>query len=551
MIGLKHQSVILMNETTQISTLSLSTAQVAVFLRMNAMRVTGRLGSLALSDDSNAEVILPDFKQIMSIEGENFVDFRYETYDITDPSYDGIKSSVYLNVASLKIHYLEQPLHDIYLFMTKLARFKGLYDAATQAAVQSASEIDKMAIEVQVRSPIIIIPSGPSKSKDVLTLRLGEINAKNAFNQNETKTTASLRGIQFSSTMHYDQEVSHLKIVDDIDIATETVQNANIDREKDIDRPDTQVNFLMYRFFLYKLKIVQVAVQISDVKLHLTQTQYVLLIALSQSIPRVLAGASEGTDQVQSSISSQSPSTPDGIASESQSQVALNPELNPVPTIPGARIWSSLDVVVTISTVKLHLYDEQATTEASLKEHGIARFALNHNSLRYKMLSDGSGEAQVVLKSFTVNNTRQGNSKFREIIPAAQHDRNQFMILYTMSGGKDSSSMAVLTIDSPQVIFAVEPVIALLTFFSSAFNTPASAEEPQENVDDSLPAEKTPKADGTGSRIDFRVDLHDVFISVLENDADVNSQAIRLTINQIQLSQQVRGYHLVTRKLPF
>lgn len=97
------------------------------------MNIHARLGSLSLTDDSDEQTVVPEFKQIMSIEGDNLAEFRYETFDPNDhENYKGIKSSVSLAAASVKLHYLEQPLHDIYLFMTKLAKLKGLYDAATQ-----------------------------------------------------------------------------------------------------------------------------------------------------------------------------------------------------------------------------------------------------------------------------------------------------------------------------------------------------------------------------------------------------------------------------------
>lgn len=152
------------------------------------------------------------------------------------------------------------------------------------------------------------------------------------------------------------------------------------------------------------------------------------------------------------------------------------------------------------------------------------------------MLSDGALEAQVVLKSFTMNNTKPGNSKFRGIVPAAQHDRNQVMVLYTMSGGSERASMAVVTVDAPQVIFAVEPVIALLEFFTSPF--PSSA--PPASADSDVPQQiQSETADPGSSSMNFRLDLHDVSISVLEDEANAESQAIRLAIKQILISQQV------------
>ncbi|KIM85199.1 hypothetical protein PILCRDRAFT_817197 [Piloderma croceum F 1598] len=515
-VGVKLATVqmILVNNGTSLATLSLSTADVTVLLSGNTLRVTGRLGSLALSNDSRAEVSLSQFKQIMSIEGDNFAEFRYQTFDPQEDHYAGIKSSVYLNAASVKLHFLEQPLHDIYLFLIKLAKLKGLYDAATTVAVQRASEIEKMQFEVSIKSPIVVFPSNPAQSKDVLVMRLGEIGARNSYDDVVNKIVASLRGIQLVSTIHYDDKPSVLSIIDDIDITSDILQTSGIDRLTDTDYPDSQI-----------------AVKISDVKLQLTQVQYGLLMALTQSIPKVLAGAPEGSAEAESAAStkpSSSPKTSDEV------QVDLEPELRAIVAPDGNnRSWTTLDLVVTVDAIKLRLYDEKATTEDNIKDHGIVRFALNDNTLRFKMLSDGAGEAQVILKSFTMSNTMPGNSKFREIIPAAQHDRNQFMILYTISKGVNSSSLAIITVDSPQIIFAVEPVIALLHFFTNTFVTketlapPSAGFSAQNEVNDYQP-----------SHLDFRVDLHDVSVSILENDADPGSQAIRLSINQILLSQQ-------------
>lgn len=212
-----------------------------VLLRCNTLCVTGRVGSLALSNDSKAKVALPEFKQILSIEGNNFADFQYETFDPQQDNYAGIKSSVCLNTASVKLHFLEQPLHDIYLFFIKLAKLKGLYDAATTVAVQKASEIEKMKFQVSIKSPIIVFPSNAAQSKDVLVMRLGEIGARNSYDDVVNKIVGSLRGIQLVSKLHYDDNPSMLKIIDDIDITSDIVQTSGIDRAQNSGYPDSQV----------------------------------------------------------------------------------------------------------------------------------------------------------------------------------------------------------------------------------------------------------------------------------------------------------------------
>lgn len=243
LISNNASKVILVNDNINLATLSLSTADMTVLLRGNALRVAGRLGSLALSNDSKAKVALPEFKQILSIEGNNFADFQYQTFDPQQDNYTGIKSSVYLNTASVKLHFLEQPLHDIYLFFIKLAKLKGLYDAATTVAVQRASEIEKMQFQVSVKSPIIVFPSNAAQSKDVLVMRLGEISARNSYDDVVNKIVGSLRGIQLVSKLHYNDNPSVLKIIDDIDITSDILQTSGIDRAQDSDYPDSQVRY--------------------------------------------------------------------------------------------------------------------------------------------------------------------------------------------------------------------------------------------------------------------------------------------------------------------
>lgn len=236
-------SVALVNESTNLATLSLSTADVTVVVRPKALLVTGRLGSLALSNDSDMLHMRSEFNQLMSIEGENFAEFRYETFDPEDKNYAGVKSSISLSAGSIKLHFLEEPLHDIYLFLAKLAKLKGLYDAATQAAVQTASEMDTELLQfnISIKSPIIIFPSNPAQSSDMLVMRLGEVSAKNSCEGVVNKINASLRGIQLTSNLIHNKKVSVLKMIDDIDITADVLQTTAIDRTVQFEEPDTRV----------------------------------------------------------------------------------------------------------------------------------------------------------------------------------------------------------------------------------------------------------------------------------------------------------------------
>lgn len=282
----------------------------------------------------------------------------------------------------------------------------------------------------------------------------------------------------------------------------------------------------------------------------MTQNQFCDLVALSQAITRISSASAD--------VELRSPQSPTPIPSTpSQPRGALNAATTPLPPadlepelnvhdVPAATIYPTIDLELKVSIVKLQLYDGNATSESNLDSCGIARFALNDNVVRFKMLSSGAGEAEVVLKSFTVKNTRPGNTKFREIIPAAKHDRNQFMVLFTMSGGADNSSLAVVTIDSPKVIFTLDPIFALLDFFTSAFPPPMPPKDGEDDQGTRTTAVATTKSKSASaqdtsqsSNFAFRVDMHDVAVTVLESDADANSQVISLGIQQILMSHQV------------
>lgn len=228
---------------------------------------------------------------------------------------------------------------------------------------------------------------------------------------------------------------------------------------------------------------------------------------------------------------SPSESSEDSVDTGDQpAKVNLEPEIRITSVAGGIRPWTTVDVATSVNAVTLHLYDATTRTRLNLKDHAIVRLTLDDATLRYKSTSDGAVEAQIVLKSFTMNNMMPGASKFREIIPAARHGRNQFMVLYTASG---LSSLAIVTIDSPHVIFAIEPLVAVISFFTSGVQSMGSSSE----ADDSVSAvSREPVAH---SETNIRLELHDVSISILEDDSNAHSQAVRLYINQILMSRQV------------
>lgn len=422
---------------------------------------------------------------------------------------------------------MEKPISDLYAFATKFARMKAVYDAAQQAAVQRASEVTRMHFDVVIKTPIIILPRDGITSPDRLILRLGEIIAKNEYFNDPDDTSAidaSLRGINVASEIMVGDKKAILQMIDDVAITASIRQAGGTAHRSDPHHADTEITTNM-----------------SDVKLSLTQRQYVLLMCVLEALPRALNDVSDAetpAESLEDTPETSTPSTPDSVEIREATGVSLEPELvvSQDQRQLDVKLWTAFDFVFSVDTIALEIYSVDAITEDDLKSNSIARFALVKSHLGFKKLSDGATEAEFSLKTLSFSNTRTGNSVFRDIIPPASHEGNQIMLQYTMTGGTDPSALAIVTVDSPQLILAVDPLAALLEFAVSPFKKHADAElQPQENVEQADEFEEGPKQ---GASLSFRVEVVKATVVVIADDTNPKTQAIQLNIKEVLLSQQ-------------
>ncbi|EJU02006.1 hypothetical protein DACRYDRAFT_22408 [Dacryopinax primogenitus] len=514
--------------TSPIATLSLSAADVALFVGGSGIRIGARLGNLSITDDTDFVTVSPSFKQLLSIEGDNFADFSYETFNPTDKeTFPGYNSAVRLRAGSLKFICVVNPLNRIYRFLIKFARLKALYDSATQAAVQRASEIQRMKFDVVIQTPILVLPSDASQSSNSLIVKLGEIIANNTFGTDISSINAGVFGIKVLSQLHDYPEDKQLEIIQGVDLSADAEQVENPNHDLDVKRPDTKVTL-----------------KISDVKVNLTQNQYLVHMSILQDLPQVFDTEEDVDDRLitasQSLGSSLGNVSPHAEAEEPQQLlIDLGPELGSVGRSEGngiVRLWTKLAVSLDLAAVTLQLYDRKATRKEELQSSGIASFSMNGTSCRLKMMSDGSIESEVVLTSLVMTNLRAGSTRFREMIPAAKHNGRQVMLHYTRASGIKPVSMAIITVDSPQIIFAVDPVFALLDFFSSPSRPSGSHSLPDDQTIGPEAGTESPSA-GVGE-LSFRLNIVNAAIIVLDSDSDPSTQSIQLSIKEIMVSKQ-------------
>ena len=218
-------------------------------LRGGTLRVGARLGNISLEDLSEEAVAVPAFKRILTIEGEELADFSYETFDLKDEeTFPGYNSSVYLRTGSLKFTFMERPIRDLYAFGLKFARMKAVYDAASQAAVQRASEVSRVHYDVVIKTPILVLPRDGLALPDTLVLRLGEISAKNEYlgDPDDTSTVdASLRGINVAADITVGQKKAAMTMVDDVAITAKIKQAGGNSQRSDPQHADAEVSLFL------------------------------------------------------------------------------------------------------------------------------------------------------------------------------------------------------------------------------------------------------------------------------------------------------------------
>ncbi|KAI9155542.1 Vacuolar protein sorting-associated protein [Paramyrothecium foliicola] len=568
-VDLKSIRLILNNDGIRLATLSFNHADVGIFLRGKTMRVSAKLGDLSLVDDVNQGVSEDsNLRKLVTIQGDDLADFRYETFDSSNPKgYPGYDSSIYLRAGSVKLNFVEEPFRKIIDFVVKFGKMQALYNAARAAAANQANQIQqspsRFKFDVVVSTPIVVfprlvIPGRPER--DFVTAYLGELYAQNKFaplDDSEdaeiaTKISAGIRNIRLTSNFHYsDDKSEELEMIDHVDLG---VNVTYAEHKNGIQRPDTEIEASM-----------------SDIKLRLTQYQLKFLMEISKSVPAAFAG--EGVDEeeaakaVDEDTLQRARSLPANDSNGDDHLVDLGPELGSVD-----EMWTKLDVLFQINTIGLELIMAQEDEPVGdIAACSLSKFSLDDTKVKFRMLSDGSLESELLIQSFTINDSRpRDTNKFRRIMTSSNKEAQQLMASVTMSGGKERNLIAMATIDSPRVIFALDYLFAIQKFAvegltvdeSSPMDDESIFETPDESDADSMQVsfskarsqrtqtqlsqydsdDEEPVHDKEQTQpamnIAFRVNLVDAQVILIANPLSSSSEAIVLGIRQVLLSQQ-------------
>ncbi|KAI8450966.1 hypothetical protein BY996DRAFT_6432303 [Phakopsora pachyrhizi] len=532
---LRAISFLLNDDGLRLATLSLSSADCSVLFNGPSMRIHARLSSLQLRDDT-AKSKDSSFRQLVDIQGDDLADFQYETFVPGDHLYPGHDSMIYLRSGSIQLTVMDEILHRILVFFSKFAKMKAVMDAASQVARQQANEFtqkeNNMHFDILIRTPIIIFPR-LRNSKDCLIAHLGEINASNSFmgtmEKPVVKTEAGLHNIRLTSEFYSDSQCYTEQILGDVNVDV-VMASTKLDRSVEPSQvPDTDI-----------------VAHMSDVKVNVTQPQYLALMRLATSVPRIF-DFSEIEDGAHFEKPLTPPHTFSGSSTPPYSNVPvadLQPEISSsARTIDGKIIplWTSNEVTFSVTNVTLELMEDGVDSLGSLKNKSLAKFSLNGNRVHYKMQTDGSFSAELSLKALRAIDTRTTKAtKFREIIPVAGHDGDQFILSYNQALGQ---STIMLELESPKVILSLDYIIAISSFFSGDIqkeNNVASDPLQASQKPDLHQKQSTPGTHKKSfeSRMVYRLNVNKPKLTIVSDLEKHDSDAVHLDIGKISIAQQ-------------
>ena len=559
-IVLHRIALVLNNDGIRLATLSLHTADVGIFVVEGSMRIGARLGSLSLVDDINQGASEDSsLRQLITIQGDELADFRYQTYDPKGDSYPGYDSKVFLRSGSIKVNFVEEPFRKIINFLVKFGKMQAIFNAARQAAANQASQIQesasKMVFDIVIKTPIVVFPRVMvvHQRRDLLTAYLGEIYANNKFatvkdSKNGTsvnKLSAGIRNIRLTSDFHYKEDRSEeLEMIEKVDL---DFKIKYLEHEAGIQRPDLEVEGTM-----------------SPVNLRIAQTQLNFLLELSKTVPAAFSADPDESEEEalrelpKATVEPAKKVTDLGSNQDGEEKTLSHqsPELGSSP-----ETWTKLDLAFKAEKIGLELIlakEDQPVED--IEAASLSKFSMNDTQIKLRMLSDGALESELLIHSFTITDSRtRETNKFRKIMSLINDDvKQQFMASISISGGSEKHLIAMVTLDSPRIIFAMEYVFALVAYANTAFAAKETLEIEDASGDaDGSPEEQesapgTPR-NGTVSPLEpkpdtptkssamtmsFRVNIEDAQVILIANPTITNSEAIVLGTKQVLLSQQ-------------
>lgn len=557
-INLDSIIVVLNEDSVKLATLQLSTAHISLFLLPEAMDVSGKLGALTLHDDINEgspkDSIL---RNLISIDGDNLAEFTYKTFD-DETNRNLFNSSVEFRLGSSRINFVESSFKRIFNYLSQFQRMKGIYDSTRDAAINQANQMDnpgKIKFDVSVMAPTIIFPTLVKHSTvkyDKLDIQLGEFYAKNDFIKDgngkvKNVIKSGLRNINMSSEFNFVGDVLQVsEMVNGFDLSF----GIDYFEQKPQDSPS-----------------IMISGGLPEVNLKLTELQLKYLISLSDAISNVFDTSDMDMEEI-----AEDAANANALAQYNNSKGDSNVKATADETNASINIKKEHEIShsksqklifkFSIQKLALTIYNHTSGIK-ELSDHELGSFSLNHLILDFKMTEDTHFESDLSINSFVVEDIRkETTSRFREIIPLVDSDKNQFLVSASSAGEPDNKNITLMaTIDNPKVILSLDYLFELQEFINLALAKPSTISELGniENIDsetsslaladkqrtensksktDTNAGDTGNESHASGTKFGFTVNVINPSIILLSNPAKSNTEAVVFKVEQVLITSQ-------------
>lgn len=554
-INLDSVIIVLNEDSVKLATLQLSTANIRLFLLPEAMDINGKLGALTLHDDINEgspkDSIL---RNLISIDGDNLAEFTYKTFD-NETNTKLYNSLIDFKLGSSRVNFVESSFKRIFNYLSQFQRMKEIYDSTRDAAINQANQIDnpgKIKFDISVMAPTIIFPTLVKHSTvkyDKLFMQLGELYASNdlikdanGFTKNVIKS--GLRNVNMSTEFNFVNEV------------LQSCQMVNgFDLSFDID---------FYDDYFKDSPSIIVSGGLPLVDLHLTELQLKYLLNLSAAVTNVLDTSDINMGDIEEDAANANALAQHNAHIKQEPQEVAPPRNTEVVETKPDEIKDPKHVKLVfkfdILKLALTIYNNTGSID-SIEDHRLGSFSMNNLNLDLKMSEDTHFESNLSVKSFIVEDVRKDtSSRFREIIPLINSDKNQFIVSVTSEGNPDKKNITtMLTVDNPKVIFSLDYLFELQRFVDEALSKPATISdltngdlESEEDENSSLAVAETTKSgkskgnlpsidqvdEDSGSLMGFSVNIINPSVILLSDPTRSNTEAIVFKVEQLLITSQ-------------
>ncbi|KAF9624988.1 hypothetical protein IFM89_016808 [Coptis chinensis] len=489
-LNMARAQVILMNENgTQLATLSQDNLLTDIKVFPSSFSIKATLGNLRVSDDSlpcsHSYFWVCDMR---TSGGSSFVELEFTSYSVVDDDYKGYDYSLFGQLSEVRIIYLNRFIQEI------VSYFMGLVPKDTKGVVKlkdqvtnsekwfSTTEIDgspALKLDLSLRKPIIVMPRR-TDSHDFLELDVVHITVQNTF--------------RWFCGDRNEMGAVHVEIitiqVEDINLTV----GAGMGPGQSIIQDVKGLSFVIRRSLrdlLHQIPTTEAVIKIEVLKAALSNKEYQIITecALSNisetpnSVPPLCQNSADCSDDLE--LLEPSIPLPSDVERESLNEKA----------------WTSMILSVALDLVELSLHSGD-TRDASL-----ATVQATGAWLLYKSNTVGEGFLSATLKGFSVIDDREGTQQehrlaigkseslgYNALIPAhGDSDKNSVlsdsnvikqdnvklvptMLILDAKLNKSSTSV-FLCVQRPQLLVALDFLLAVVEFFVPTVRSMLSNEE--------------------------------------------------------------------------